>query len=143
MIKIEGATHENFFLTVTRLCSLTLIVLLQNSCSYFQVQDGERKTMSSTTLPDKALSLKALAPHQTVLGYTVQSVYLNSRGERVGVRMTETQTGMPLDLLVMNTVPQMLIVVSTPPVSKKGESHIVEHLVLGKGAKGKYMSLMM
>jgi Zn-dependent M16 (insulinase) family peptidase len=38
-------------------------------------------------------------------------------------------------------VPQVFLAFNTPPVSDRGEPHTGEHLLLGKGTKGKALSL--
>jgi Zn-dependent M16 (insulinase) family peptidase len=55
----------------------------------------------------------------------------------MGGRFIHEQTGFTLDLLQIQSVPQGFIWVNTFPTSDMGEPHTQEHLLLGKGNKGR------
>jgi len=46
-------------------------------------------------------------------------------------------SGFALDLLWASDVPQALLYANTPPDSDRGDAHTCEHLLLGKGARGR------
>lgn len=83
------------------------------------------------------LTLSALEPDQSVHGFTVEALYLDDQGDYVGARFLHDHTGFELDLLRLETAPQAYIWVDTPGDSDRGEPHTQEHLLLGKGNRGR------
>ena len=61
------------------------------------------------------------------------------KGSQYGCRSVHKQTGFVLDALHILFVPQALIYADTPLQSDAGESHILEHVLLGKGNKATYL----
>ncbi|MBN2385012.1 hypothetical protein JXQ70_19225 [bacterium] len=121
------------------LCGSIVIFLFCWGC----VRVGPGPNETASVIEDNGPAFSDLVRDQVVGKYIVKSVYLNKRAQRIGGRFIHQPTGMPVDILRMETVPQMLVVVSTLPTSDKGEPHTGEHLVLGKGSKGLAMSLAM
>eukprot|EP01064_Diplonema_japonicum_P031366 TRINITY_DN5579_c0_g2_i1.p1 TRINITY_DN5579_c0_g2~~TRINITY_DN5579_c0_g2_i1.p1 ORF type:complete len:1120 (+),score=209.14 TRINITY_DN5579_c0_g2_i1:50-3409(+) len=63
----------------------------------------------------------------------------SKRGKTYGHRMWHKKTGFTVDVLDLKFVPQALIYVNTPSRSDAGEAHTLEHLLLGKGKRAKYV----
>jgi len=94
---------------------------------------------------DSGVAAKAFSKlrHKTKLsGFTVEHVYTGISGGPAGVRLAHP-SGMNVDLLLFRSVPQASLSFTTYPVSDGGEPHAIEHIVLGKGAKGKYLSMLL
>ncbi len=73
--------------------------------------------------------------------FRAKAVYTDDHGGVVGVRWLHKDHGMPVVVLRIQSVPQVFLAFNTPPVSDRGEPHTGEHLLLGKGTKGKSLSL--
>jgi Zn-dependent M16 (insulinase) family peptidase len=92
--------------------------------------------------PDHAVAqslatLQGLKEGQVVEGFRATSLYLNDVGDAMGARFVHVSTGFTLDLLRLQSVPQGFIWVNSWPTSDMGEPHTQEHLLLGKGNKGR------
>ena len=72
-----------------------------------------------------------------VRGFSVRAVYLDDAGEPIGARFVHDQTGFTLDYVRIESAPQAHLWVTTFPTSDKGEPHTQEHLLLGKGNRGR------
>jgi Zn-dependent M16 (insulinase) family peptidase len=77
---------------------------------------------------------------RTVADFAVDAVYTDDRGGVLGTRWVHKTHGMPVTVLRIQSVPQVFLAFNTPPVSDRGEPHTGEHLLLGKGTKGKALS---
>lgn len=73
-------------------------------------------------------------------GFEASRVYLGAEGEAAGGRYVHAATGVPLRVLRIPTVPQAFIHVSVAADSDRGEAHTGEHLLLGKGARGRALA---
>jgi Zn-dependent M16 (insulinase) family peptidase len=80
-----------------------------------------------------------LEPEQSLAAFRVQNIYENENGKPVGARFQHTPSGFVLDLLRIQSVPQAFMWVNSFPPSDQGEPHTCEHLMLGKGTKGRYV----
>ena len=73
--------------------------------------------------------------------WVLQNVYAD---ESVAVRTSGFRaahsTGFVLDVLWVNSAPQALLWVNTPLDSDRGEAHTCEHVLLGKGRRGREVS---
>ena len=78
-----------------------------------------------------------LTQGQNLNGFTAQAVYLDDSDRAIGARFKHARSGFTLDLLGIQSVPQAFIYVTTYPTSDMGEPHTQEHLLLGKGDKGR------
>lgn len=85
----------------------------------------------------EGMTFDSLSPGQALSGFTAEARYRNSAGEPIGARFRHLPSGLVLDLITIQTVPQAFLTVHTFPVSNKGEPHTQEHLVLGKGNAGR------
>src|SRR5690606_28118545 len=70
-------------------------------------------------------------------GFTVVAQYLVDADKPVGARFTHDATGFTFDYLRIETAPQGFLWVNTFPTSDMGEPHTQEHLLLGKGDRGR------
>jgi len=68
--------------------------------------------------------------------------YGDAGGRRMGGRWRHARTAFTLDLLAIPSVPQGFFWVKTPPRSERGEAHACEHLLLGKGSKGRAVAAL-
>src|SRR5580698_1178809 len=83
------------------------------------------------------LSFGNLAEGQSLSGFKTVAVYLDDSDRAMGARFRHERSGFTLDLLQIQSVPQAFIWVTTYPTSNMGEPHTQEHLLLGKGNKGR------
>ncbi len=81
-----------------------------------------------------------LQPEQTVGSFRAVSLYEGARGEAMGGRFVSGKYGFVVDLLEIESVPQAFFWIKTPPTSDKGEPHTCEHLLLGKGNRGRHVA---
>lgn len=84
--------------------------------------------------------LEGLKPDQAVHGFKILSLYENGSGQAMGARFVSEKYGFIVDLLRIQSVPQAFFWIKTPPTSSKGEPHTCEHLLLGKGNRGRYVA---
>jgi Zn-dependent M16 (insulinase) family peptidase len=92
-------------------------------------------SLSLVSLTD--VSLDGLVEGTAVRGFTPVAVYLDDDDKPVGARFVHKGTGFVLDYLKIESAPQGFIWVNTFPTSDKGEPHTQEHLLLGKGDRGR------
>lgn len=110
-----------------RLLSFTgLIVLLLVSCA----------DVAADSLLD------ALKENQEIASFNTECVYENELGARIGARFRHAPSGFVLDVLRIQSLPEAFVWVNSPPPSDQGEPHTCEHLLLGKGTKGQYVSAL-
>ncbi len=81
-----------------------------------------------------------LEANQRLADFRVENVYDNGMGATMGARFRHVQTGFVMDVLRIQTVPQAFMWVNSPPPSDQGEPHTCEHLLLGKGTRGRYVA---
>ncbi len=82
----------------------------------------------------------ALAPERAIASFRVECVYDNAAGAAMGARFRHAPSGFVLDCLRIQSVPQAFMWVNTTPPSDQGEPHTLEHLLLGKGTRGRYVA---
>ncbi len=83
-----------------------------------------------------------LTTDQTIHGFRVENTYLNGKEKAFGARFVHEKTGYTIDLFEIQSVPQGFIWINSPPSSDMGEPHTCEHLVLGKGNRGRYVATL-
>lgn len=81
-----------------------------------------------------------LQANQRIADFTVENVYDNGLNATMGARFRHVPTGFVMDVLRIQTVPQAFMWVNSPPPSDQGEPHTCEHLLLGKGTRGRYVA---
>ncbi|HET6979903.1 MAG TPA: hypothetical protein VFI24_26460 [Pyrinomonadaceae bacterium] len=84
----------------------------------------------------------ALTQGQIVHGFRTDAVYLDATDKPMGARFAHLRTGFTLDLLQIQSVPQAYIYANTFTVSDMGEPHTQEHLLIGKGNKGRNINVL-
>src|SRR5687768_4938292 len=89
------------------------------------------------TAPVVDANLDALTEGAKVRGFTAQAVYLDDADQPLGARFVHDATGFTFDYLRIETAPQGFLWVNSFPTSDKGEPHTQEHLLLGKGNRGR------
>src|SRR5512140_693769 len=83
------------------------------------------------------VSLDTLAQGKALHGFTTSVVYLDGADRPMGARFVHDKTGFTLDYLRIESAPQGFLWVTTYTTSDKGEPHTQEHLLLGKGNRGR------
>jgi Zn-dependent M16 (insulinase) family peptidase len=87
--------------------------------------------------PPDATELGGLVEGSKLQGFTATSIYLDDADKPIGGRFVHDATKFTLDYLRVETAPQGFIWVTSFPTSDKGEPHTQEHLLLGKGDRGR------
>ena len=85
----------------------------------------------------RPMTYSTLTEGQTLGGFRTTAVYLNDSDRPMGARFIHEPSGFTLDVLDIQSVPQAFVWVTTYPGSDMGEPHTQEHLLLGKGNKGR------
>jgi len=88
---------------------------------------------------ESKVEMKNLEPDQKIASFSVEAVYDNESGIPMGARFRHAPSGFVLDILRIQSVPQAFMWVNSFPSSDKGEPHTCEHLMLGKGTRGRYV----
>lgn len=74
------------------------------------------------------------------MGFRQECVYTGVVGAEVGGLFHHEPTGLVVRVLRIASVPQVFVHVNAPPTSDGGESHTGEHLLLGKGSRGRALA---
>jgi Zn-dependent M16 (insulinase) family peptidase len=82
-------------------------------------------------------TLDTLVEGGKVRGFTAVAVYLDDADKPLGARFMHDATGFTFDYLRIETAPQGFLWVNSFPTSDMGEPHTQEHLLLGKGDRGR------
>ena len=82
-------------------------------------------------------SLASLVPGARVGEFRAESVYVDANDRPIGARFVHGTTKFTLDYLQIESAPQGYLWVGSYPTSDKGEPHTQEHLLLGKGDRGR------
>ena len=94
--------------------------------------------MGSAGSADSAI--EKLKENQELSGFATECLYENEAGGVMGARFRHLASGFVLDVLRIQSVPQAFVWVNTIPLTDQGEPHTLEHLLLGKGTKGRYVA---
>ena len=86
-------------------------------------------------------SFDSLTKGQVINGFRTDALYLDAADKPIGGRFIHVRTGFTLDLLQIQSVPQAYIYANTYTVSDQGEPHTQEHLLIGKGNKGRNINV--
>jgi Zn-dependent M16 (insulinase) family peptidase len=92
--------------------------------------------------PATSQGLSEFKRDETLGTLRVANLFADSHGKIVGAKFRDIRTGAPVYLLQIETVPQAFMWVDTPADSNAGVAHALEHLLSGKGTKGRYVSLL-
>jgi Zn-dependent M16 (insulinase) family peptidase len=90
-----------------------------------------------TAPPLAAVDLATLTEGQVVHGFRTTALYLDDADQPIGARFVHVATGFVFDYLRIESAPQGFLWVNSFPTSDKGEPHTQEHLLLGKGDRGR------
>jgi len=82
-------------------------------------------------------SLDTLTEGAKLHGFTAAAVYLDDADKPLGARFVHDKTGFTFDYLRIESAPQGFIWVNSFPTDDQGEPHTQEHLLLGKGDRGR------
>lgn len=82
-------------------------------------------------------SLDTLTEGQKLHGFTAVALYLDDADKPLGARFVHDKTGFVFDYLRIESAPQGFIWVRSFPTDDQGEPHTQEHLLLGKGDRGR------
>jgi len=85
-------------------------------------------------------NLKNFDKDQNIHGFKLTNVCENGIGKAMGARFISEKNGFLIDLVQVQSVPQAFYWIKTPPTSSMGEPHACEHLLLGKGNRGRYVA---
>ena len=86
--------------------------------------------------------LANLKQDEELAGFRVQNLFVDSGNQVTGAKFRHVTTGTPVFVLRIETVPQVFMSFDTPPTSNSGLAHALEHLLAGKGTKGRYETLL-
>ncbi|MBM3319019.1 MAG: hypothetical protein FJY75_14325, partial [Candidatus Eisenbacteria bacterium] len=103
--------------------------------------------LSPAALPALASSapagdLESLRPGDTLRDFRLLYLYEGPTGRADGARFACARHGFLVDMLRIQSVPQAFIWIKTVPDSDRGEPHACEHLLLGKGRRGRYAAAL-
>lgn len=87
-------------------------------------------------------ALAGLKEGRVISGFVARSLYLNASDEPMGARFVHS-SGLPVDVLFFASVPKVSVYFKTLPVSDRGEPHTLEHLLFGKGRRGKHLKSLL
>jgi hypothetical protein len=74
--------------------------------------------------------------------FSVDHLYSNSEGTIVAAKFSHVPSGAPVFFLQLETIPEVLTWVDSPLDSDRGLAHSLEHLLIVKGVKGRYLNLL-
>ena len=83
-----------------------------------------------------------LKPDQQLGQFRTECIYENEAKTAIGARFRHIPSGFVADLFTIQSLPQAFMWFNTLPPSDQGERHTCEHLLLGKGTKGRYVASM-
>jgi Zn-dependent M16 (insulinase) family peptidase len=85
------------------------------------------------------VALETLAEGQRTQGFVARAVYVDDDDRPRGARFVHERTRFVLDYLAIESAPQAYVYATTYPTSDGGAPHTQEHLLLGKGNKGRWL----
>jgi Zn-dependent M16 (insulinase) family peptidase len=97
-------------------------------------------TPAAATKPTQTaadVTLDTLTDGSKQHSFTVEAIYLDDADKPLGARFVHDKTGFTFDYLRIESAPQGFIWVNSFPTSDQGEPHTQEHLLLGKGDRGR------
>ena len=74
---------------------------------------------------------------EKINGFSVANLYDNATGKAIGARFVSDKYSFVVDLFNVQSIPQAFFWVKTIPETDRGEPHTCEHLLLGKGIRGR------
>jgi Zn-dependent M16 (insulinase) family peptidase len=98
---------------------------------------GLTRQGTAVPAPQGEPTLETLTAGQHAHGFTAIAQYLDDARKPIGARFRHDATGFVFDYLRIESAPQGFLYVHSFPTSDKGEPHTQEHLLLGKGNRGR------
>jgi Zn-dependent M16 (insulinase) family peptidase len=89
-----------------------------------------------------AEDLSTLKRDQLVANFRVANLYTDSADKIVGAKFQDVRSGAPVYVFQIETAPQTFMWIDAPDNSNRGLPHSLEHLLAGKGTRGRYVSLL-
>ncbi|MEE9441077.1 MAG: insulinase family protein [candidate division Zixibacteria bacterium] len=84
--------------------------------------------------------LEGLQEDGTYNNFIAETVYLDAKDKAAGARLIHKKSGFTVDLFQIQSQPQAFLWVNSDHFNDQGEPHSCEHLLLGKGTKGRYVA---
>jgi len=109
-------------------------ILLLAACS------GSSKKNVTVPPASTDVSLDTLEQGKPTHGFRPVALYLDAADHPMGARFIHEKTGFTFDYLRIESAPQGFLWVNSFPTSDQGEPHTQEHLLLGKGNRGRLFS---
>ena len=91
---------------------------------------------ASTSAP---VAIASLAEGQKAAGFVTRALYVDDEGRPRGARFVHERTRFVFDYLAIESAPQAYVYATTYPPRTAGAPHTQEHLLLGKGNKGRWL----
>jgi hypothetical protein len=85
------------------------------------------------------VALETLTEGQRAEGFVARAVYVDDEDRPRGARFVHERTRFVFDYLAIESAPQAYVYATTYPTSDGGAPHTQEHLLLGKGNKGRWL----
>ena len=85
------------------------------------------------------VALATLTEGQHAEGFVAKALYVDDDGRPRGARFFHERTRFVFDYLAIESAPQAYVYAGTYPTSDGGAPHTQEHLLLGKGNKGRFL----
>jgi Zn-dependent M16 (insulinase) family peptidase len=79
---------------------------------------------------------------QSIGDLRVVNLYADENHQVVGAKLEHHPSGAPIYFFQIETVPQLFMWIDAPAESDRGLAHSLEHLLAGKGTKGRYLHLL-
>jgi len=141
--RIDSKLSPQWLRLANPLIALLLVALAGTIGQITWAADLNAPATSSGRQEESSSYLATLAPGDRIASFEATALYMTDTDRIGGARFTHQSTGMPVDILLFDSIPQAMVWIQSPPVSDRGEPHAGEHLVLGKGKKGKLFSLLL
>ena len=86
--------------------------------------------------------LSTLRKGHRIADFRVVNLYGDPTGRVIGAKFRHVSSGTPVFFFQIETGPKMFTWIDTPTGSNRGLPHALEHLLAGKGTKGRYFTLL-
>ncbi len=116
---------------------LVVLVLLLTGCSPAPLPHAPSPGAPPPPAPPVALT--SLDQGERAQGFVATALYVDDDGRPRGARLLHETTRFVFDYLVIESAPQAFVYATTYPTSDGGAPHTQEHLLLGKGNKGRWL----
>ncbi|MGO8999757.1 MAG: hypothetical protein ACLQVI_41050, partial [Polyangiaceae bacterium] len=125
---------QNAFARATLLAPLALA-----SCAPSTPPAAAPAVAPPVTASPTSVDLATLTEGEAALGFVAQALYVDGDDRPRGARFVHGRTRFVFDYLAIESAPQVMFYATTYPTGDGGEPHTQEHLLLGKGNKGRWL----